>query len=111
MNNTDIFTYANLNIWRKLYLSLLWLGVSLVSLGLITKFNIDESSVDPILILLVVIFILFTYWTHYAVTKRKITQIKWLAFLNLIPFANLIGLLIMLSILRVSKIEIESSNT
>ena len=110
MNNTDNFSYSNLNILRKIYLSLLWLGVSLFSLGLVAKIIEDANSIEPVLIIFVVILALFTYWTHYAVTKRKITQLKWLAFLNLIPFANIIGLLIMLSILRVSKIEVETSS-
>jgi hypothetical protein len=104
------FSYSNLNNWRKLYLSLMWFGSACLFLGCIAKLVQNPDQVPPIIIAFALIIFALTYWTHIAVTKRKVAQLKWLAFLNLIPFANLIGVLILLSIIRVSKNEVESSS-
>jgi len=112
MNNTDTpnFSYSNLNIWRRLYLALLWFGISLLVLGSAMKAFQEPGSITVGVAILIAALTLFAYWTHIAISKRNLFHLKIIAFLNLIPFANIIGLLIMLSIIRVTKNELETQN-
>lgn len=101
------FTFGSLNLWRKFYLVLSWGMASLFwmfTVWLYVTGEIEASAAG--LIYLSAIILLLASWTCYAVARRKLSQLKWLAFLHFIPFGNLIGALIMLSIIRVTKNEL-----
>jgi hypothetical protein len=102
MSDTN-FSYNNLNFWRKGYLVLMWLAIAAFST--ITFFKLELS----IAVTITTFFALFGAWRHWAITKRKITHLKLIAFVSFIPLFNLVGTLIFLSILRVSKKELENN--
>lgn len=103
---SESFTYSNLNFWRKLYLSLTWTGAFLVSFSLIWFCLAAKNDFMLIYLPLPIVTVLFSSWIHYAVVNRKLKQLYWIAFLSFIPLMNIIGALIMLSIARVTKLEL-----
>ncbi len=105
-------TFSNLNFWRKLYLVLMWLFTGLFLAGIVIALfmmpsNSDFIGVSAFQIIIVIAWSGLTYWHHTAIVKRKLTQLTVLIIINLIPFFNIIGALIMLSIRRVTKKELE----
>lgn len=100
-------SFSSLNFWRKFYIVLIWLGSLLTStLFIWAAVGSPELSIGfSVGFSLVILGV--TYWHHHAIVSRNLTQITLLAILNLIPLANLIGCLIMVSIRRVTKKERE----
>lgn len=108
--------FKSLNFWRKLYLVLNWL----FALGLIVGWfflmiasdqDTGQQSLDVIVSAVLGAMILgFTIWTHWAIVKRRVGHLTAITILNLIPFGNILGCLIMLSIRRVTVKEHEEFN-
>lgn len=106
-NNSKKASFTSLNFWRKLYLVLMWIGTTLMTIAFIGA-GIDSPEVSIIHSGLFASLMLgFTYWHHRAIVSRNLKHITILAVLNLIPLGNLIGCLIMFSIRRVTKKELE----
>ncbi len=100
-------SFSSLNFWRKFYIVLIWIG-SLLTSAIFFWAAVDSPEVSigfSVGFSLVIVGV--TYWHHHAIVTRNITQITLLAVLNFIPLANLIGCLIMVSIRRVTKKELE----
>ena len=106
-----VMSFSTLNFWRKLYLCFVWLGALLVLasvvVGLAAGARNGMSCISIWQLLIVLLIPTMAFWTHYAVTQRSSDQIVALAIINLIPFGNIVGCLIMLSIWRVTKKERE----
>ncbi|WP_426357536.1 hypothetical protein ACPUVO_13885 [Pseudocolwellia sp. HL-MZ19] len=103
-------TFSNLNFWRKLYLCLMWFFTAFFFIGVVVNFTIlAAGSGENLMAQVFLSFFLagFTYWNHTAIVKRKLKQITILTIINIVPFINIIGALIMLSIRRVTKKELE----
>jgi len=111
------FTFKHLNFWRKIFLILLWLVNLPISLLLISLsfYKLDTAPVAltalTALAILGIFNFLFVVWVHIAIVNRSLTQLKWIAFFMIIPFVNPLGLLIMLSIIRVTKIELQGKSS
>lgn len=109
-----VASFGTLNFWRKAYLVLMWFGTACILLGVGAILTLPE--LDDTFNMGIEFFIMFlliagiSLWTHIAIVKRLNGQIVALAIINLFPLLNLIGLLIMLSILRVTKKEREAFN-
>tara|TARA_B100000787_G_C15909185_1_gene171751 strand:- start:39 stop:404 length:366 start_codon:yes stop_codon:yes gene_type:complete len=110
--SSEKYTFRSLNLWRQLWISFLWLG-NTVQFSFTTYYLLTQKPPLSETVTMIVIFsvmFLFVFWNHIAVVERKLTQLKWIAFLHLIPFFNLVGMLIMFSIIRVTKNEIQQAN-
>ena len=110
--SSEKYTFRNLNLWRQLWISLLWLGnTALFSLTVYYLLTQKPSLSEKVtMIVIFSVMFLFVFWNHIAVVERKLTQLRWIALLHLIPFFNLVGMLITFSIIRVSKNEIQQAN-
>ena len=110
--SSEKYTFRSLNLWRQLWISWLWLGntalFSFATYYLLTQKPPLSGTVTTIVIYSVMF--LFVLWNHVAVVERKSTQLKWIALLHLIPFSNLVGMLITFSIIRVTQNEIQQAN-
>jgi hypothetical protein len=104
-------TFGTLNLWRKFFLGGIWFVNVVVAavIALVFSANTNLYAQDPmtanVVLLAAMGCVAFTYWVHTAVAGRKLSQLKWQAFFSVMPFANPVLLLIMLSIIRVTKIE------
>lgn len=98
-------SFATLNIWRKIYIVLVWV-VSVATAGiLLSAMGKAELGYDLLLVGLSIVMMVTAYWNHWAIAKRKIGHITAIAILNLIPGGNIVGCLIMFSIRRVTVKE------
>jgi archaellum biogenesis protein FlaJ (TadC family) len=98
--------FSTLNIWRKIYLGLLWAATALITLLLVFVVLVNKDHVVGIFSIILVGFLLvMSSWTHWAVTRRDIDHITALAVINLFPCMNILGCLIMVSIRRVTVKE------
>lgn len=103
-------TFATLSFWRKLYIVLIWVSSAFIALILLVAYlNTDDF---PIIAALIMggLMIGLTYWHHYAIVKRDMTQITILAVINFVPLGNFIGCLIMIAIRRVTRNELANHN-
>ncbi|MEP5765542.1 MAG: hypothetical protein ABJ308_13165 [Halieaceae bacterium] len=99
------FSFATLNLWRKAYLGLVM--ITYLPLGiLVVLANFGEGSF-PMAVFVGGGLIALPLWTYRAVCVRKLNQLWVLSALKLIT-GNPVGCLIMLSIGRVTKKEIEA---
>jgi len=101
------FTYSTLNFWRKLFILLQSVGAVVFVIAVV--FAAKEAKEPGILIGWALLIVVLASWSYFAISYRKYRQIVALAFLNLLTL-NLVGLLIMLSILRVTKIELDQTS-
>jgi len=108
---TIVFSWSNLNGWRKAYLILSWVGVGIMTLALVSAAmapSAESGGSNALFMLFIAITMLaFTGWTHVAIVRRNIGQLTTLSILNLIPLFNPIACLLMLWIRRVSVKERE----
>jgi hypothetical protein len=108
---TIVFSWSNLNGWRKAYLILSWVVVGMMTLALVSAAMLpspEPAGSNSLLKLFIAITMLaFTAWTHIAIVRRNIGQLTTLTILNLIPLFNPIACLLMLWIRRVSVKERE----
>lgn len=106
-----VFSWSNLNGWRKAYLILSWVVVGFMTLGLAIAAlfpSAETAGSNSLFMLFIAITMLaFTGWTHVAIVRRNIGQLTTLTILNLIPLFNPIACLLMLWIRRVSVHERE----
>ncbi len=109
MNNEYKYCYKNLGDGRKFFLFLSWLGPTGISLFLGREFfNGSFEKIEHVYVALGLwlFFVLLASWVHYAVVKRKTKHIAFLAFIHIIPFANIIWTIFLYFIYKVSKSEI-----
>ena len=100
--------FATLNIWRKIYLVIVWIVTVVFVLG--AGLIIANPKQDDLLLATVVVTVLLlchSYWTHWAVVNRRVGHLTAIAILNLFPGANIVGCLIMFAIRQVSVKERE----
>ncbi|TVZ41587.1 hypothetical protein P886_0934 [Alteromonadaceae bacterium 2753L.S.0a.02] len=99
-------SFATLNFWRKFYLCFMWLSLAMgCAVFIYVGVSSDEVGMGLFTFIYLVIALALCVWTHNAVVKRKHNQLLVLTIINVFPFMNIIGALIMLSILRVTKKE------
>ena len=102
------FNFGTLNIWRKIYLILVWLStLGLIAIMLLGASETSDGLGTGLIVLICAIPLAITYWTHWAICKREKGHLLALAIINLFPGLNLIGCLIMVWIRSVSVKEIE----
>jgi len=107
----NIFTdksFKSLNGLRKYYLIVLWALSISAFLAVTFAYSIGSHKVSFSTVVVSGLFVGLTYWTHKAITNRKIIHLKVIAFLNLIPFLNIIGAVIVFSIIDTTRKEISS---
>jgi len=106
-----VMSFGTLNFWRKFYLCLVWLFALLafviIFVGLVAGSDNGVGAISVFQLLVVLLVPVMALWTHYAVVNRSSDQIVALAIINIIPFGNIIGCLITISIWRVTKKELE----
>lgn len=104
-------SFSNLNFWRKLYLVLMWLLTLLVIVSVVRQ-AFDGQAISGTTAQLAVagLWLGLSCWQHTAIVNRKLTQLTVLTVINIVPFFNIIGALILLSIRRVTKKELEMYN-
>lgn len=104
-NHSD-FTFSNLGIWRKLYLICNWVVLAITIYYLAVSNLINE---EPFVVLLLLsAYCVGVIWLHMAVVGRKVTQLRWIAGLNLIPCLNPVSALVVWFIGSTSKQEVET---
>ena len=110
VDNSNMTTKFNsLNFWRRAYLILLWAFTMSIFAAMVFIHFFGNSGIKSGHLVLAALLVLLTAWTHYAIVNRKIIHLKLIAMINLIPFFNIIGTLITLSIIKVTREEINSS--
>ena len=97
-------SFATLNIWRKIYLVFIWIA-TLLSAGMMGMVALEDSELIIVGVVLAALIVGFTYWTHWAIVRRKVGHITAIAILNLIPGGNIVGCLIMFAIRHVTVNE------
>ncbi len=100
-------TFSSLGIWRKLYLALNWLVIALFVFFAVVGILFDEESKQlfiPVLALLAFL-VSYAFWTHTAIVNRRVTQLRVICFLQVIPFMNPVSALIFWAISSTSKSE------
>lgn len=107
-------TYATLGFWRKLFVVVNWIGISLIFINFLLmsyspSLPIDATSIVLIMLLVIIFSILLahTYWVHVSVVKRNVKHLYVLSIIQLIPFLNPIGFAILWSIRSASKKELQ----
>ncbi len=108
-NNSIELTFSSLGIWRKVYLVLNWLLVLLIILvgNMGMFFEVAEGKTAPPLYFLSAISLIYVIWAHTAIIGRRVTQLRVLCFIQIIPFLNPIGAIILWAISSTSKTEIK----
>ena len=104
-------TFSSLGIWRKLYLGLNWLVIALFVFFAVVGVLLGEESEHlsiPVL-LLMALLVGYAFWTHTAIVNRRVTQLRILCFVQVIPFMNPISALIFWAIGSTSKTEQQAS--
>ena len=110
-NNSNMTAkFKSLNFWRRAYLILLWSFTISIFVAMVLSHYFGNSGIKSGHLILPTLLILLAAWTHYAIVNRKIIHLKLIAIVNLIPFFNIIGTLITLSIIRVTREEINSNH-
>jgi hypothetical protein len=102
-DNNALFTYNNLNFWRKFYLNFVWILTSFLWIGLI----VILPKISILTILLVIAITLLSCWKHYAIVNRDIPKLKKISIVSIVLFLNIIDLFVFLSIIKISKKEIQ----
>ena len=104
-------TFSSLGFWRKLYLIINWLANILIGLfftvGLLAGEENDAASMLPLT--LVGLLVAYSFWTHSAIVNRRVTQLRVLCLVQVIPFMNPISALIFWAIGSTSKTEQQAS--
>jgi len=103
------FTYKSLGIWRKIYLILNWFFSFAITFVWIYNAITDQSqpaAVSLTAVLLSILLLGYTYWLHYAIVQRKLSQLLIIGILNIIPFLNPITAIIVFAIRSTSKLEL-----
>ena len=106
-DRTMAFAFSTLNFWRKAYIITIWLVTIPFSIYFTWACVNGISGLTPIYLFIPGFLLPLTAWKHYAISKRKLSQIYWIAFFSLVPLMSLVGFLIMLSIARVTKNELQ----
>ncbi len=110
------FTFGNLGIWRKIYLSLNWAITLIASLSMLLPLFVASTDNVPagvgiwqliVNIVIIVLILSYAYWFHVAVTRRNVLQLLILAIIQIVPLLNPISLVILLAIRSTSKKEVE----
>ena len=104
-------TFATLGIWRKIWLIFSWLIAALAFIGICVYIysggiNGPEGFQPVMMLLLTIAYVL---WVHSAIVGRKVTQLRWLFALQIIPFLNPITAIIFWFIGSTSKREIRNA--
>ncbi|MFN3239396.1 MAG: hypothetical protein ACE37D_20420 [Pseudomonadales bacterium] len=105
---TSEWTFSSLNLVRKLYVYLLAFATILVLGGVSSAAAF--SDVENFVLVFALIFSIASVWNIFAIIRRRVGQLYFIALLNLLSL-NLIGLLIQLSLIRVSRHEVNPSAT
>jgi|GEM_PF-2137433 len=104
-------TFSSLGFWRKLYLIINWLANILIgfffTVGLLAGEENDAASMLPLT--LVGLLVAYSFWTHSAIVNRRVTQLRVLCLVQVIPFMNPISALIFWAIGSTSKTEQQAS--
>ena len=101
-----IANFSSLNFWRKFYIVLLWVCSIVIPVFFLSYASASSEISTEFWVGFSLVTFGVTYWHHYAIVKRKATQIIILAVLSFIPFGNPIGCLIMISVFRATKKEL-----
>ncbi len=110
-NESIELTFSSLGIWRKVYLILNWISVLLIIiLGNIGVFfgEPGNQTASPLYFLSTFLMI-YAIWAHTAIIGRRVTQLRVLCFIQIIPFLNPISAIIFWAISSTSKAEIQES--
>jgi len=111
INNNEL-VFSTLGIWRKIYIGIIWLITLIFSLGTCVWLFIPEVMGQELgfpisyLIGFMCFNLIYSFWIHTAIVKRKAKQLLALAVIQIIPFMNPISALIFFSIYRISKKEV-----
>jgi len=104
-------TFSSLGFWRKLYLIINWLANILIgfffTVALLASEENDAASMLPLT--LVGLLVAYSFWTHSAIVNRRVTQLRVLCLVQVIPFMNPISALIFWAISSTSKTEQQAS--
>ncbi len=100
-------TFSSLGIWRKLYLALNWLVVVLfVFFALVgVLFGEEGGQLSIPVFALAAALVAYAIWTHTAIVNRRVTQLRIICFLQVIPFMNPVSAIIFWAISSTSKTE------
>ena len=101
------FSFSTLNVWRQLYVVLVWMAHIGAAVGLLALTFFGGSKFLPLIIVASALLIAAAWLTHVAVCTRHSGLQTTVLVLNLV--ANPVGALIMLSIMRVTKIELAAA--
>ena len=110
MNNNSNNKFKSLNGLRKYYLILLWAITISVFSTIVFLYLTNSHKITFGTVVLSALFVALTAWTHNAIINRKIIHIKIIAFINLIPFFNIVSTILMLSIADTTRKEINNKN-
>lgn len=109
INERVNLTFLSLGIWRKIYLILNWVSILLIvilmNIGMVVGQSADKA-VTP-LYMVSTVLIIFAVWAHSAIVGRRVTQLRVLCFIQIIPFMNPLGAIIFWAISSTSKTEIK----
>jgi len=72
-------------------------------------FEVAEGKTASPLYFLSAISLIYVIWAHTAIIGRRVTQLRVLCFIQIIPFLNPIGAIILWAISSTSKTEIQGS--
>jgi len=106
------FTFSTLGIWRKIYIGVIWFINLILFLGTCIWTFMPEAMGEELgypvayLIAFYCAFLVYIFWIHTAICKRKTKQLLALVFIQIIPFMNPISALLFFLIYRTSKKEI-----
>jgi hypothetical protein len=109
---SSAFSFSTLNFWRKLWVVLVGIvnggiGVALLLAPFIAS-EPPPASVQPVIFFVGVLSLFVAWWTYYAVSRRRVGHLVAIAITNLLA-TNIIGALITLSVIRVTKVELSAS--
>lgn len=106
--------FCTLGVWRILCIVLMWFVILFIGVGgvfgFVSAMKTKTIGIGLWQMVFILIIIALSIWTHLAIVRRSITQMKIIAILNVILLFNIMGALLMLSILRVTKKEHEKYN-
>lgn len=104
----DVYVYETLGIWRKIFLWLNWIVAVLFSVAMfVGGFESNEYGVAGFVgaAVFAAVMLGYTYWLHYAISKRDLNQLLIIGIVNIIPFLNPIASLLVFLARSKSKSE------
>lgn len=101
------FSFSNLGVWRKIYLGINW-ALSIFIVVTFIAAGLDKDGGLFVSLTFTAFIMAYTFWLHYAITHRKVTQLTVLTIIQVIPLLNPVGALVMFAIRSTSIKEVNA---